>query len=70
MEEAVEEIANEMSGGLSESDTSSKLTQQAIRIATIALTSFRGDLLDRALAISKAVVEFDIELTHTSKEQT
>ena len=63
MEKAVEEIANEISGGLSESETPSRLTQQAVRIATIALTSFRGDLLDKALAISKAVVEFDIELT-------
>ncbi len=63
MEESVKKVADEISGGLSESETPSVLTQQAIRIATIALTSFRGDLLDKALDISKAVAEFDIELT-------
>ena len=63
MEKEVEEVANEISSGMIESDTPSKLTQQAVRIATIALTGFRGDLLDKALAISRAVVEFDMELT-------
>ena len=63
MEESVKKVADEIIGGLSESETPSVLTQQAIRIATIALTSFRGDLLDKALDISKAIAEFDIELT-------
>lgn len=42
METEVEKVANEIAAGLTNLEEPSILTQQAIKIARIALTSFRG----------------------------
>lgn len=67
MEEAIENVANEIEGGYKpKSEDYSPLTREAIRIAEVALISFNGELLDKALTISKAIVDFESELINTS----
>lgn len=67
MEESVEEIAKHMRKWESKEQHSS-LTELAIKIADIALGSFKGELLNKALAISKAVVDFDDELRKSGEK--
>ena len=66
MEDAIKKVADEIDkrfapqGPLAEDY--SPLTKEAVRIAEVALCSFTGELLNSALAISKAIVEFEDKL--------
>lgn len=39
-----------------------KMTESAIKIATFALKTYKGELLDKALNISKAITDFEDKL--------
>jgi len=60
MEKAIKDVESEISRRLIPgADEYSPLTVSAVKIAELALCSHSGDLLDKALAISKAIVEYE-----------
>lgn len=69
MEKEVDKIAEHMveSGAPGKN---SKLTNIAINIADLSLRAYSGELLDRGLDISKAIVAFEDELIKSTKEVT
>lgn len=62
MEEVIREVAQNISNIRSGREDFSELTQCAVKIAETALCSFHGVLLDKALNIAKAIVEYEDEL--------
>lgn len=62
MEKEIEKVAEELGHTSLSMEETTVLTHCAIRIATIALTSFKDELLSKALNISKAIVEYESEL--------
>lgn len=62
METAIKEVTEQMEHSATNMDDVSTMTKQAVRIAEIALTCFKDELLDRALGISKAIVAFENEM--------
>ena len=60
MEKIIKDVETEISKRLVPgSDEYSPMTTSAVKIAELALCSHSGDLLDKALAISKAIVEYE-----------
>jgi hypothetical protein len=57
MEEIIKTIANNIEEG-----NFSELTVAASKIATTALSSFHGELLRKAIAISVSIIDFEDEL--------
>lgn len=48
-------------------ETYSSYTKDALRIAEVALSSFSGNLLHKALTIAESIVEFENELLNKEK---
>jgi len=63
MEKKIKEAATLITGGEEPSD----LTQCAIAIATLALSSFRDTLRDKALNVAKAIADYEDELLTMGK---
>ena len=65
MEKEIEKLANTMEEQFPpvKGEDYSVFTAEASRIANVALCSFHGELLSRALDIAKAIVEFEDALT-------
>ena len=60
MEKIIKDIETEISKRLTPgADEYSPLTTSAVKIAEVSLCCLTGDLLDKALAISKAIVEYE-----------
>lgn len=55
---------------LSPSGQYSEYTTHAVKIAEVALCTFSGKLLEKALAISRAIVDFEDELNPSGKHAT
>ena len=63
MENEIKKVAEEIeSGNMLIGEGNTVLTNCAISIAGIALSSFKDELLSKALNISKAIVEYESEL--------
>ena len=68
MEKAIKDVESEISKRLIPGDAEySPMTVSAVKIAELALCSHTGDLLDKALAISKAIVEYEDALNLSIK---
>lgn len=57
----MEKIIEEVQKGIGQLDRQ-KMTESAIKIATFALKTFSGELLDKALNISKSIIDFEDKL--------
>ena len=62
MEKVIKEVVNQMESVGESEYVRTPLTQYAVKIAEIALTSFRDELLVKALSIAKAIVDFENEM--------
>lgn len=71
MEKEIEKLGNIMEEKFPpvEGEDYSVLTSEASRIANIALCTFHGELLSRALDIAKAIVEFEDALTLSGQQK-
>ena len=69
MEKEIEQLGNAIEEKFPQinGEDYSIFTAEASRIANIALCSFHGELLSRALDIAKAIVEFEDALTLAGK---
>ena len=62
----MEEMIKEVQKGVGQLDRQ-KMTESAIKIATFALKTFNGELLTKALNISKAIIDFEDKLKEDDK---
>lgn len=62
MQEQIENLVKEMTSFQADDDECNEFHALAVKIAGIALRSFRDDLLQRGLDIARAVADFGSEL--------
>ena len=69
MEKGIRQLSEkfEQSFPPSKEENYSELTSSAVQIANVALCTFNGELLEKALAISRAIVDFEDACKETIK---